>query len=80
MQGVGFRWFVSRRAEALGVRGWARNLDDGSVEVVGLATPETLAAFESVIRKGPPGANVSSFSHEDVPHETVDTKSFIIKR
>ena len=36
VQGVGFRYFVQDRAEELGVKGWARNLDDGRVEVYGV--------------------------------------------
>jgi acylphosphatase len=79
VQGVGFRWFVLNRAMAMGVRGWARNLEDGSVEVVALATAETLDAFEELVRQGPPGAQVAEVASSDVPHEDVDTKSFTVK-
>lgn len=34
VQGVGFRAFVRRHAMRLGLRGYARNMPDGSVEVV----------------------------------------------
>ena len=33
VQGVGFRYFAQRRALEIGLQGWARNLDDGRVEV-----------------------------------------------
>ena len=32
VQGVGFRYYVLRAANALGLDGWVRNRDDGSVE------------------------------------------------
>ena len=33
VQGVGFRWFVQRKAESIGIKGWVRNLYDGKVEI-----------------------------------------------
>jgi len=33
VQGVGFRYFVLRRAQPLGLTGWVRNLPDGTVEI-----------------------------------------------
>ena len=34
VQGVGFRWWTQDQADALGLAGYAQNLDDGRVEVV----------------------------------------------
>jgi acylphosphatase len=34
VQGVGFRWWTRARALELGLAGWARNTEDGRVEVV----------------------------------------------
>lgn len=34
VQGVGMRWWIRSRALELGLAGWARNTDDGRVEVV----------------------------------------------
>ncbi len=34
VQGVGFRYFLMREAQRLGLRGWVRNRDDGTVEFV----------------------------------------------
>ena len=34
VQGVGFRYYVLRTANALGLDGWVKNRDDGSVEMV----------------------------------------------
>ena len=33
VQGVGFRWKAKYTAQSLGISGWIRNLDDGSVEM-----------------------------------------------
>jgi acylphosphatase len=60
--------------------GWVRNLSDGAVEVVGLASAETLAEFEAIVRRGPPGASVERLTSSDVPHHDVEAKSFHIKR
>lgn len=34
VQGVGFRFTAERLAVSLGLKGWAKNLEDGRVEVV----------------------------------------------
>jgi len=47
VQGVGYRYFVWRQAEALGVTGFARNRADGSVEVVAEGSEQALADLEA---------------------------------
>ena len=79
VQGVGFRWYIHGRALSLGVRGWVRNLEDGAVEVVALASESTMAEFERIVRRGPPGAQVTGITTNDVPHELVEGKSFTIR-
>lgn len=79
VQGVGFRWYVLSRAQALGVRGWVANTPLGDVEVVGMASPETLLRLEEALLKGPPAARVTEVTSQDVPEESVELKSFIIK-
>jgi acylphosphatase len=58
VQGVGFRWFALRRAGEHGVRGYVRNLGDGSVEVVAEGEREALERFLDDLRAGPQGARV----------------------
>jgi acylphosphatase len=79
VQGVGFRWFVLNNAQALGIRGWVANTPDGSVEVVGVALRATLDAFGDILAAGPPAARVTEITSQDVPHDSVDSKSFIVK-
>jgi acylphosphatase len=79
VQGVGFRWFVYRQAESLGIKGWARNLTDGRVEVVGVGASDATAAFEAALRRGPMMARVDRLDREDFPHEVGRFKSFDIR-
>jgi acylphosphatase len=58
VQGVGYRYFVRRQAEVLGVTGYARNRPDGSVEVVAEGPEEALRDFEARLREGPDFASV----------------------
>jgi acylphosphatase len=78
VQGVGFRWFVMREAQRLGLRGFARNLRDGSVEVVASGTPVALAALERALGRGPALAQVDRVEKSDVPHEVVIPNDFDI--
>jgi acylphosphatase len=61
VQGVGFRYFAERAARHIGVTGWARNLDDGRVEVLANGTTAQLGEFEARLRQGPPAGDVRSF-------------------
>ena len=58
VQGVGFRYFAQRRAEELGLNGWARNLDDGRVEVYATGAAERLSDLAAALHMGPRMAEV----------------------
>ena len=59
VQGVGFRWFAKELAESLGLSGWARNREDGSVELEAEGSSGSLDEFERRLRTGNPAARVS---------------------
>jgi acylphosphatase len=59
VQGVGYRYFVLRSAEELGLAGYARNQPDGTVEVVAEGEPAALAQLEDRLKEGPSFAHVS---------------------
>ena len=69
VQGVGFRYFVEHAAGKLGIRGWVRNLDDGSVEVYAVGTPAQLSEFAGLLWKGPRWAEVRGVDESDAPLE-----------
>lgn len=60
VQGVGFRWFVARRAESLGIKGWVRNLPDGRVEIEAEAEMSLLEELIKLVKVGPRSARVTN--------------------
>jgi acylphosphatase len=72
VQGVGYRYFVLRQAEALGVSGFARNRADGAVEVVAEGTDAALADFEARLREGPSFAAVENVEREAIAERGSD--------
>jgi acylphosphatase len=60
VQGVFFRVSAAEEARRLGITGWARNLPDGSVEVVAEGETKALDALTAWCRKGPTGAWVEN--------------------
>ena len=59
VQGVGFRYFVMRRASQLGLKGWVRNNDDGTVELVAEGPRTDLEQLLRTAEEGPRLARVS---------------------
>jgi acylphosphatase len=64
VQGVSFRIWTLEEAEKLGLSGWVRNEDDGSVKAL-IAGPEAaVAAMLGRFWEGPVGAMVSDVATE----------------
>ena len=67
VQGVGFRWFVEKEARAIGVGGWVRNNDDGSVEVLASGSEEQLARLKKGLGDGPRASRVDEVQEFNEP-------------
>ena len=68
VQGVGFRWWVSRQASELGLTGWVMNADDErAVDLVAEGSPPALDELERRIARGPAGARVEHLRSDRGP-------------
>ncbi len=67
VQGVFYREFTRREAGALGIGGFARNLKDGSVEIVAEGEEKNLQEFMKMVRKGPLMAFISEVEAKEEP-------------
>jgi acylphosphatase len=65
VQGVGYRAFAQRSAQELGLSGYARNLDDGSVEVYAAGPAEKLAELAPLLHRGPRWADVRGVEEQE---------------
>ena len=65
VQGVGYRYFAKHSAHETNVTGWARNLDDGRVEVHANGAADQLEDFEARLRQGPRFSDVRSVESSD---------------
>jgi acylphosphatase len=71
VQGVFYRATAARRAQELAVRGYARNLTDGRVEVLACGEEEAVQTFVSWLWTGSSASKVTSVDVSDVPPDSV---------
>lgn len=64
VQGVGFRYFAQLAANELGLAGFARNLDDGRVEVYAIGPEQKLSQLAARLHHGPRWAEVHGVDEE----------------
>ncbi|MEM1942781.1 MAG: acylphosphatase [Candidatus Caldarchaeum sp.] len=79
VQGVWFRSSMKEKADELGLDGWVRNLDDGSVEAVIAGDEEKVNKLVEWCRVGPPLAKVEKVMVEKIA-EPPDLRGFSIVR
>lgn len=76
VQGVGFRWAAKAEADRLGVAGTARNLLDGSVQVVVEGDDDAVDEMLGWLQQGPSSASVSGA--DAVDQEPQGSSGFVI--
>ncbi|MFQ3598649.1 MAG: acylphosphatase [Chloroherpetonaceae bacterium] len=78
VQGVGYRWFVQKTATKLGIKGYVRNLPDGTVELEAEGDTESLDALINEMKKGPLGANVQAVKETRKPLQNDAERRFTV--
>lgn len=79
VQGVGYRAFLVREANGLGLAGWARNRSDGSVEAVAAGPAVAIAALIDAARRGPRLAQVAALREEAAEEaEIFEAEGFVV--
>ncbi len=68
VQGVFFRASTRAQARRLGLRGYATNLPDGSVEVVAAGEATAIESLAAWLRHGPPMAKVAEVRRSELAH------------
>lgn len=79
VQGVWFRASTREQAARLGLDGHARNLGDGSVEVIAIGDAEALDALERWLHVGPPLARVDAVLRSPLADVAGDEAGFSIR-
>ena len=72
VQGVFFRATTQQKAERLGVRGYARNMPDGSVDVLACGEEAAVQALCDWLWQGPDYAKVEDVKCEQVAVDPVE--------
>ena len=79
VQGVYFRHSTRLEAQRLGVGGVARNLPDGSVEVMACGTRDAVERLHEWLHRGPSGAHVAAVVEAEVAAEIPAVRSFSVE-
>jgi acylphosphatase len=77
VQGVGFRYFATRKASELQISGWVRNTLRGTVEIEAEGEAARIDTFCDWIRMGPPRAAITSCLVTEIPRSGY--KTFVVR-
>lgn len=80
VQGVGFRYFARQNASDLNIKGWVKNMPDGSVETVISGKPANVEEMKKRLREGPYSARVDHLDELPIDGETETYHDFSVRR
>jgi acylphosphatase len=69
VQGVFYRRETQKRALALGLRGYVKNLSDSRVEALLCGEREAVLALQDWLWQGPPAAEVTGVESKELPYQ-----------
>ncbi|MDP2925850.1 MAG: acylphosphatase [Nanoarchaeota archaeon] len=70
VQGVFYRRFAKINADRFGIKGYVKNLHDGSVEVICEGDKKRMGLFLSELKKGPPHSDVEKLDIKEIKEKT----------
>ncbi len=77
VQGVSFRYYTQQKARELGIRGYVKNMPDGSVYIEATGKEDQMDQFVDFCRQGPSMARVENLEMENTG--AVREETFVIK-
>jgi acylphosphatase len=80
VQGVGYRYFAQRAAAKIKVGGYAKNLNDGRVEVFVMGSPQQLREMRTLLERGPRFSSVTEVREEVASPDPQYDQVFVIGR
>ncbi|HET7627658.1 MAG TPA: acylphosphatase [Bacillales bacterium] len=79
VQGVGFRYYTEQQAFSYQIKGWVRNVPDGTVEIDAEGNERNVERFLEAVKRGSRQASVSKIEVSDIA-EAGAHDSFRIRR
>lgn len=67
VQGVGFRYYTNKRAQEFGIKGYVKNMTDGSVFIEAEGEESDLKSFVAWCEKGPAWSRVREVKKSEIP-------------
>ena len=78
VQGVGYRWFALKSASAHKIHGWAKNLQDSTVEIQAYGNKGAINSFIKELSRGPSFSKVTDVVVRWIEYDS-DSTSFNIE-